>query len=221
MVACPQVPDVLDLTSDCSWEMLYPLLKVLALRFVRTSGVSSWQGQERDLVEDITQETCRRVIEYAQKAVQGEVPPIRSLHRLVFTVCSNYSKDLRRRDRRLLRIQQQSEFTQITDQANEWEETEAVIESVYSEALFRLIAREVADFPFKQRRAILIDLTSRMHFGSQPSALQRAFLDEGIDLHEYRQTVPFEEKSRHTALVCYAYKRLSNTPLVKKYIATA
>src|SRR2546423_14813961 len=106
MVTCPQTsdPDVLDLASDCTWEMLYPLLKTLAQRFVRTASVTSWRGQESDLVEDITQETCRRIIEYAQKAARGEVPPIRSLHRLVFTGASNYCKDLCRRDRRLLRI---------------------------------------------------------------------------------------------------------------------
>jgi len=40
------------------------------------------------------------------------------------------------------------------------------LENVYLETLFRNVAREVAAFPDKQRRAILIDMATRMHFES-------------------------------------------------------
>jgi len=40
------------------------------------------------------------------------------------------------------------------------------LENVYLETLFRNVAREVAAFPDKQRRAMLIDMATRMHFES-------------------------------------------------------
>jgi DNA-directed RNA polymerase specialized sigma24 family protein len=214
--------ELFDLNSESSWKKLYPLLVSFVRRLVSASNVASWRGQERDIVEDIVQETCRRIIEYSQKTERGEALPIQSLKSMLFAVAHNYCQDLRRRDCRLLRMEQQDALVQAyLDQRAQINLAEAGVENVYQEALFRLIAHEVAAFPHKQRRAILIDLARRMHFGKQPTALQQAFLEAGINLREYRQALPSnpQEKNRHIALVSYAYKRIASLPCVQQYIA--
>ncbi len=213
-----------DLDSGSTWKKLYPLVESLARYFVYSSHIPSWRGQEKDIIEDIVQETARRIIDRSQKAARGEVPPIRSLKNMLFTVARNYCTDLCRRDRRLMRIQPQDAVLQaFLNQTNQVDLAEAGVENVYMEILFRLVAREVVTFPDKQRRAILIDVASRMHFGRHPTPLQQAFLDAGIDLREYQQALPSGpvEISRHTALVSYAYKRVVSLRQVQKYIALA
>jgi len=213
-----------DLDSDSTWKKLYPLLESLARYFVYSSNIPSWRGQEKDVIEDIVQETARRIIERSQKAARGEVPPTQSLKKMLFTVARNYCIDLCRRDRRLMRLQTQDAVLQtFLNPTNQVDLAEAGVENVYMEMLFRLVAREVVSFPDKQRRAILMDVASRMHFDRHPTPLQQAFLDVGIDLREYQQALPSSpgEVSRHSALVSYAYKRVVSLRQVQKYIALA
>src|ERR1700736_97956 len=177
--------ETFDLNSENTWIKLYPSLEALARCFVYSMHVPSWRGQENDIVADIVQETWRRLIERSLKAERGEAPPIHSLKQMMAVVAQNYCRDLRRRDRRLVRVQPQDAARQsfIGSQTN-W--FEASTENVYQESLFKLIAREVANFPDKQRRAILIDMANRMHFGKKPTPLQAAFLEVGIDLRQYK-----------------------------------
>src|SRR5438552_543640 len=97
--------ETFDLSSDITFRKLYPSLESLAKYFVYTLHVSSWKGQEDDIVADIVQETWRRVIERSRKADRGVAPPIRSLKSIMAVIARNYCRDLRRHDRRLLRIQ--------------------------------------------------------------------------------------------------------------------
>jgi DNA-directed RNA polymerase specialized sigma24 family protein len=96
-----------DLGSDSSWKELLPSIESSARYSVYSLHVSSWQGQEKDIIEDIVQETACRMIEYAHKAERGGASPIYSLKNMVKVVAQNYCKDMNRRDRRLLRIQSQ------------------------------------------------------------------------------------------------------------------
>ena len=208
-----------DLDSNITWKKLYELLEPLARYLVYSSHNSSWQGQEKDIIEDVVQETVRRVIERSQKAARGEAPPIQSLRSMLFTIARNYCVDLCRHDRRLTHMHPRD--TGLQTRTNQVNPAEEGIENVYLEMLFRLVASEVVTFPDKQRRAILVDLANRMHFDRNPTALQQAFLDAGVDLQEYRQALPSDplEKSRHTALVGCAYRRVVNLLQVQKYIA--
>jgi DNA-directed RNA polymerase specialized sigma24 family protein len=202
----------LDLSSDKVWRDLYPSLRSLAQRLVSSFGVQTWQGQKRDIAEDVVQETARRLIEYSQKAGRGEVAPICSIKSLMTAIAYNYCKDLRRHDRRLLRITSSDYSPETVLAANEQAPLpEVATENVYQEWLFTLAAHEIADFPEKQRKALLIDLANRMHFDTHPSALQAAFLKVGIRLQDYQQPLPANhtERSRHASLVSYAYKRLT------------
>lgn len=214
--------ELCNLKSDSFWKEAYPLLQSFARRLVYTSHVPSWAGQESEVIEDIVQETCRRIIERSQKVDRGEAAPVQSLKNMLLAISHNYCEDLRRRDRRQLRTQHQDTLFR---EPREWMASaslaEVGTENAYNEVLFRLVAREVAAFPNKQRRAILIDLACRMHFGKQSTGLQQAFLDADIDLREYARALPSNprDKNRHVALVNHAYKRLAYLQQVQRYIA--
>ncbi len=97
---------------------------------------------------------------------------------------------------------------------------EEVTERTYQESLFLTIAHEVARFPVKQRRALLIDLANCMLFDASPTPLQKAFLREGIQLKAYQELLPKDplKCSRHAALLTYAYQRVARLPGVRAYL---
>lgn len=216
--------DTFDLGSNGSWKELYASLKPSARYSVYALRVSSWQGQENDIIEDIVQETAYRMIEYARKAERGEAPSIHSLKNMMRVVAQNYCKDMNRSDRRLLRVQSQDALPQLpANKDNQMSLVELSIENVYQEGMFKLVASEIDGFPEKQRTAILIDLANRMHFGKQPTPLQKAFLEVGIDLRQYQRPLPADpqERGRHLSLLTHAYRRIASLPRVQQYIAFA
>src|SRR5205085_4692613 len=179
--------DTADLSSELVWKNLYPSLVSFARSLVYSFGVPSWKGQEEDIIADIVQETMRRLLELWQKAERGEANPIRSLNQLMRVIAQNYCKDLRRHDRRMLRIPDQNDaYPMYASTDDQLQLLESVTEHVYQESLFKLLAHEIANFPDKQRRAILIDLANRTCFDTQLTPLQSAFLKEGIQLQQYR-----------------------------------
>lgn len=214
----------LDLNTDSSWKHLYPVLRSSVRYFVYSSNIPSWQGQENDIIEDIVQETARRMIEYARKAERGKAPAIQSPKSMMMIVAKNYCRDKSRRDRRLLHVEHQDALPQFRmSEHNPVNLVELGTEYVYQEGLFKLVASEIVNFPEKQRKAILIDLANRMHFGAQATPLQNAFLEVGIDLQQYRQPLPAnpQQHGRHLSLLTHAYRRIASLPRVQQYIAFA
>src|SRR5713226_6331968 len=96
-------PPRFDLCSDTTWQQLSLLLRPLVKHWVYSFHVPSWQGQELDIVDDILQESFERVLKYAKKAEDGEVPPMDSLERISIVITHNCCKDMRRKDQRLTR----------------------------------------------------------------------------------------------------------------------
>lgn len=212
--------DELDLTSDTAWIDLIPSLVSTArsLAYSYASQVSSWQGQEEDLAQDIVQETARRMIERARKAERGEAEPVHSRN-MITTTAQNYCKDLRRRDQRLLRpAAYGAELEgQTGDQPSLFDE---ICEHIDQKQLLEQVAHDIAGFPEKQRTALLIDLANRMSFHGQPTALQQAFLAVGIDLERYLRPLPNDrrERNQHMSLLNYALRRVAHLPCVQEYI---
>ena len=170
------------------------------------------------------QETIRRIIERVLKAECGEAGPIHSPKHMMMTIAQNYCKDLRRSERRLLHMPPQDYASQILVDVDKQANTfDAATENVYQEKLFVLLAHEIANFPDKQRKALLIDLANRMSFDTGPTPLQKAFLEEGIQLQQYQQPIPAnpKERSRHVSLLSYAYRRVAHLPCVEEYIFAA
>jgi len=183
--------------------------------------VWSWHGQEDDIIEDILQETARRLIERRLKVDLGEAAPIQMLERMAIATAYNYCQDMRRRDCRLIRLIPGAYLPEVHDILNESKEMDlsaSATECVYQESLFTLLAQEIAHFPEKQQRALLVDLANRMSFEEQLTPLQKAFLNVGISLKEYQQTPPenAKERSRNAALLHYAYKRITQLSYLQK-----
>jgi DNA-directed RNA polymerase specialized sigma24 family protein len=210
----------LDFTSEGVWSNLTPSLGSFARSLVYSSQVPSWRGQEEELVEDIVQETARRIVERAQKAERGEADPIRSL-KMITTTAQNYCIDMRRRDSRLIRVQPDNYMLDNQVRRDYQPQLfDTICEHVDQEQLLSQVAHGIASFPKKQRTALLIDLANRMSFDERPTPLQKAFLEAGIQLEQYRQPLPGDRQKRgqHVSLLNYAMKRVAQLPCVQEYI---
>lgn len=208
--------------NTINWGENYPQLHSQARRLVHKYQLANWRGQEEDLAWDIVQESVRKVFEYIQTDSKHEPKAVQSLKGLLATTVRNYSTDLYRREKRLVRETSESATPCLREFADdEASFSEIATENVYCERLFRFLAREIARFPPKQRQALLADLASRMVFEEQPSVLQAAFLAEGIHLEEYQQSRPLTalERNRNAALLNHAYKRLSELEELELYLA--
>jgi DNA-directed RNA polymerase specialized sigma24 family protein len=209
--------------SEIAWKELYPSMRSLAQHFVYSFNISCWYGQEQDIVEDVVQESARRILEHSYRAERREVEPIISLEHVIWTVVRNCCIDFRRRDRRLLRIptgENSIDAYPLVDDLKDL--AEEATENLYLEEIFSLLAYEIAKFPEKQRRALLIDLANRMTFEGQQTPLQKAFLAVGIRLQKYRQPLPENsvERSRHASLLSAAYKRVAHIHSVQELISS-
>ena len=205
--------------SELVWSELYPQLRSLAKHLVYSFHVPVWRGQEEDFTDDIVQETIRRAIERIQRSERGESAPIYALKPMLFVILSNYCKDLRRHDLRLIHIWPNEGINESLLPNTMLDEDAA--NEVYDEMLFSLLAQEIARFPKKQQQALLIDLAKRTHCDEELTPLQEAFLAVGIDLREYQQLLPESEgeRYRHSSLLCHAYKRVANLPSVQEYVS--
>jgi DNA-directed RNA polymerase specialized sigma24 family protein len=213
MMTCSTARDycTLDWHSDAIWQDLYPVLRSFAHRLVFSLHVPCWQGQEDDVAEDIVQETVYRLMEYIQRVEQGEAIAIVVIERFMKVVASNYARDLRRRDLRLMRMSSENDAWGDTMARDPIDPAEEAIENVYQEWFFTQVARIVADFPTKQRKALLTDIANHTHFDQQPTPLQTAFLNVGIRLQDYQHPLPKNraESGRHSVLLSIARKRLA------------
>ena len=211
------------LSSDIAWEELYSSLFPFARSLVFSFKVPAWCGQEDDIAQDVVQETARRLIERLRKAERGELPPVQSVRAMMFVIARNYCRDMRRGDLHLTRIMCEAPAPGTSQSSGDDQVTfaDVAVENVFEESLFLLVAREIARFPCKQCRALLIDLASRMALGGEPTALQRAFLEVGIQLQDYQnlRSDHLKERRNRTSLSHYAYRRVGHMPLVQEYVS--
>ncbi len=164
------------------------------------------------MIDDVVQETIRRMLERSQKAERGEAAPIHAVESMMAVIAQNYLKDLRRRDWRVSRLQSPDRPCRTTgDTRDQLDIAEVATEELSDEWLFRRLAREVADFPEKRRRALLIDLANLMCFENEPTPLQAAFLAVGIDLQVYQLPLASDPgaRARHGSLLSLAYKHVA------------
>src|SRR2546426_3201746 len=188
--------------SDALWINLYSFLRPFVKRLVYSSAISSWRGQEDDLVEDIVQETIVRVFKCIRRAEIGEGTTIISPKALSIVIARNYYEDLRRRDRRFVRIAADDDLhgAHVILQSH-LDPSEVALDNMLLEWLYVKFSLEAMKFSQKQRIALLIDLANRMDFDVRPTPLQKAFLEVGIRLQDYQQPIPKVpvERSRHVS----------------------
>jgi DNA-directed RNA polymerase specialized sigma24 family protein len=199
------------LNEEQQWRDLYIWLLPLVEMWVYYADVASWQGQQKEIAEDITQETLFRTFRYSQRADQGEVRAITSLRSLSRTIAQNYFRDRRKKDRCLVRPNPELPFLEDGNIADEQiDPSQIAVDRMMLSAVIVAAARTVMKFPQGQRTALLTDLANTADFGEQPGLLEQALSQEGISLRDYSQPIPQEQagRNRHAALLCIAYKRL-------------
>ena len=211
-----------ELSSDLKWSKLYSFLSPRVRQWVHFSGISSWLGQEDDVVDDIVQEAIIRTAIYVHRAECSEAVAVASLERFGLVIARNYFQDLRRRDWRLIHTDDRSSGIPVFLSSRS-DLSESVPVHIFLESILVMLPAEIIKFPDKQRRALLIDLANRMHFDRHPTRLQQAFLNVGIQLQDYQQPLPDDpvERSRHASLLSIAYKRVANLPFLKQYLLAA
>lgn len=204
------------LDEDHFWCQLYPLVTSHVWAHIRKANVSSWRGQESDIVQDIVQETVFRIFMYMRQA-NDDATSIRSLSAFSRRIARNHCIDLQRKAARLIHPLLKENLEDSEHSENAWERwvsptepIEEVLEELALSALLLEVVPMIADLPPKQRLALLIDLASLTDFNEQPGALELAFLGIGIELRSYQQPHPTTAKARsqHASLRCTAYKRL-------------
>jgi len=197
-----------DMYSDAIWKNLYYKLRHCVRKFVYTHKFSLSKGQENDVVEDLLQETVVRVYKYAKRAAEGHVAPVESIERFGYTIALNVCRDWWRKERHGL-CQPLDDGVPEDMLSRTWilNPEEVALNLVYQEWIFMKVAKGIAQFPQKTRRALLIELAERMFFDEEPTPLQKAFLQQGIRLADYRGLKPDDPKlrNRHNSLVNHAF----------------
>jgi DNA-directed RNA polymerase specialized sigma24 family protein len=198
-------------TATLDYNALYTLLRQRVPTWVRYSRVPSWKGQEGDVVEDVIQVGITRTWKYVGRADRGEVPTIDSVERLCVTIAQNYCRDLRRKEIRLVRPDvDDREYMEYVHRVGGVDAADVAAEEVDNARIFGDISFASVNFSAKMKKALFIDLAQLMHFGIEPTSLQRAFLRYGVDLRQYKDCKPVDAigRSRHSALLHLAYQRL-------------
>jgi DNA-directed RNA polymerase specialized sigma24 family protein len=199
------------LSCNVFWDEWNRWLKPHILAWLYSYNLPRWFGQEQDIANDVLQVTFERILKYAKRSVLTGSRTIESLESFGMTVARNYIRDMWRKEYRLIPFTTLSESPENTIPGLSLPDpSELALSHLMSrDALVRL-AHLINDFPAGQRRAILIDLAQRSDFDEETGPLHIIFLDVGINLYEYKLTRPLNalERSRHSALLSIAYKRL-------------
>ncbi len=198
--------------SEDIWKNLYRNLRPSIRKFVCSHRCALIKGQENDVVEDLLQETVIRVFKYAKRAAEGHVAPIDSIERFGYTTALNVCRDWWRKERHMLQWQSLDDGVPVDALSRVWvlNPEEEVLNLVYQEWIFMKAARDIAQFPQKTRRALLVELAERMYFDDEPTPLQKAFMQQGIRLADYQGLKPADPKlrSRHASLANQAFNRV-------------
>jgi len=168
------------------------------------------------------QEAISRTFERIRKAEKHEATPIGSIPAFAKKTAYHYFVDLLRKEGRHVC------FTQLSSPDGEGrvepelpDIADAVDDEVFNQSLFEQLAPEILNFPKKQRQVLLADLANHTRFSVSITPLQRALLKSGIHLEDYQKSRPEErvERSRFTALLSLAYRRVSTLESMKGYTA--
>jgi len=214
-----QIPSRRQVSSDTNWHILYSQLTGIVSVWVRSANLPMWKAQRDDIIDEIVQETIVRVLKRIRRGESGELSPVYAVEALCLRIAYNFFIDIMRRDRRLVPAIQQDGTEYDFPEQDEENYTEVALDNVFTAALFRLVVAEIALFSPKLRRAVLVDLTSRMSFQGEATLLQQAFRDAGIDLEQYRCPASSDPaaRSRQASLACIGFKKLGTVARIREY----
>ncbi len=198
--------------TEAEWKAFSVVLTAYINNCLSKYNIPHWFGSEKQLVEDVRDETLARVLYYAWKAEQDLVPPINSFEALCKITARNYLLDLRRRDKHIamsiesICLSNEHQYIGMSEDI-----ALTVIEDMMMYEKMLLIAKVVKGFSTKLRVAVLTHFANLEDFDDeQPRPLERAMWAVGIPLREYRCDLPENPvlRRRHAALVCLGLKSL-------------
>jgi len=209
-----------QLSSHFNWHMLYKQLTIAVTHWVYSSNLLAWKNQREEIIDDIVQETMMKVLKRIHQGETGELAPVYSVEGMCIRVARNVFIDMLRRDRRLVPLASNNndEMYDIPDDGEDY--SEVAVDNVYYANLFTQVAFAIQGFPPKLRAAMIIDLVSRMSFESEETPLQKALLNAGINLEEFRGQCPSDPvmKSRQSSLASLGYKKISTLDCIQEYV---
>jgi DNA-directed RNA polymerase specialized sigma24 family protein len=194
--------------NEQMWQELQIWLLRLVEQWVWQTHLPLWHGQEKEIAEEITQETMMRAFQYSQKAATTNAPPINSLKAFGRVIARNYLHDRRRKDSRILRYDQVESNKQLGISSIA-DPSEIAIDHVMLATIITKAAHIIAHFPPRQKTALLTDLANISDLDGGYSLLEQILAEEGIRLYDYKQPRSGNavERQRHASLVYAAYKR--------------
>ncbi len=208
--------DELEMVDEQTWYDLYIWLFPLVEIWVRDSRVLSWYGQHKEIAEDIAHEAVMRAFRYYQRSSRGEMPPIGSLKALSRVIARNYFRDWRKKDWCLVRpTLSDSEYRTYDSSGITCEVADAsqiALDRLILDSIIATVAQVVVRFPPGQKTALLTDLANLSDLDGEPTRLEQAFLNVGVQLSDYKRPRPEDPsiRGRDAALRSIAYKRLKH-----------
>jgi DNA-directed RNA polymerase specialized sigma24 family protein len=201
--------------SEQSWSQLYASLRSPVTMYVHMYAAPTWIEQRYDLIEDIIQEIAMRMFRQTQLNDTNEGTTIRNIESFCHIMVRNYCRDLWRKEKRVSFFPKDTYAFDASIIAYDLSEDplEATLDDLTTNSVLVETARIIADFPERQRTALLIDLARYNDFGNEPTLLEKVLARVGISLRAYRGALPQNpvERGRHNASLSYAYKRLRLT----------
>jgi len=207
-------PPIVDaLCNEAFWAMLYSFLFPVVRKFVYSCGLTLRWGEVEEIVNDLVQDAILHIFKYMLRVRDREAEDIASTESFSYVIALNCCRDWRRKERHFTcQSLDDYEFESTVSSDSILDPEEIAVSLVYEEEIFIQVAESVAELAPKTQRALLIDLADLMAFNDEPTPLQRTFLQQGIEVADYRGGKPADPKmrARHSSLLSQAYKRLAS-----------
>jgi DNA-directed RNA polymerase specialized sigma24 family protein len=204
-----------------SWENQARVLRRLVRGWVYSTQIPLWSGEEEEVISDIVQEALCRTLERMRKAERQEAIPVNSPDFLSRTIAHNLFIDFIRKDKRMVPLSQMTHSSgEETFEFELADNAEDVNEQVFQESIFDALAPEIANFPKKQKFAMLVDIANHTNFASNEAMLRKSFLKVGVRLEDYLGWQPENniDRSRFASLLSISYKRVAHLNCMKAYL---
>ncbi|MGI9057024.1 MAG: RNA polymerase sigma factor [Ktedonobacteraceae bacterium] len=209
-----------SVTSN-SWENQARVLRRLVRGWVYSTHIPLWAGEEEEVISDIVQEALCRTLERMRKAERQEATPVNSPDFLSRTIARNLFIDFIRKDKRIVPLSQMTHSSgEETFEFELADNAEDVNEQVFQQSIFNALAPEIANFPKKQKFALLVDIAKHTNFTTNEDMLRKSFLKVGVRLEDYLGWQPENtiERSRFASLLSISYKRVAHLNCMKPYM---
>jgi RNA polymerase sigma factor (sigma-70 family) len=206
-------------SSYYDWHTLHKQLTIAVALWVYSANLLIWISQREEIINDIVQEAMMKVLKRIHQGETGELTPVYSVEGLCIRVAHNVFIDMLRRDRRLVPLSSDNKYEPFEIPDDE-DYSEVAVDNVYYASIFTRVALAIQEFSPKLRAAIIRDLVSRMSFDGEETPLQKALINAGINLEEFRIQCPFDPvtKSRQSSLASLGYKKISALDCIQEYM---